>query len=106
MLSVVADGNAVQTLLGHPYREGAFDRRDGDGVAHQQRDDGKGCAVLDFGQDNQRVDGVRLNRHKFGMPLSDSRDAACGAALRVARAAGEHDGQCDKCSSFHASMVL
>ena len=58
LLSVVADGKTVLTLSVPADFEAAFGRRDGDGVAHQQRDDGKGCAVLHRKQDNQRVPGL------------------------------------------------
>ena len=106
LLSVVADGKTVLTLSVPADFEAAFGRRDGDGVAHQQRDDGKDCAVVDRRERKQRVDGMRFKRYQFGMPLSDSRDAACGAALRVARTTGEQDGQGENCKSFHALIVL
>lgn len=106
LLSVVADGKTVLTPPLPADFEAAFGRRDGDGVAYQQRDDGKDCAVVDRMERKQRVDGMRFKRYQFGMPLSDSRDAACGAALRVARTTGEQDGQGENCKSFHALIVL
>ena len=99
LLGVVAYGETVLTLPFPADFEAAFCRRDGDGVAHQQRDDGKDCAVGDRRERKQRVDGMRFKRYQFGMVLCNALDSALCAARGAAAHQDEQKRYCQQ--SFH-----